>query len=347
VTRRTVTLLVTAFLVAVLVALGMALPVPYVADEPGPVSDVLGSVNGKPLISVAGRPAAAKPSGRLFLTTVSQDSELTLFEAVVGYLSHQRAVVPEEVLKSPGQSQADLQREFQREMVESQQDAISAALHEQGVPATVTVTDVDPTSPAFGKLAKGDVLQAVDGQKIQDEVDLRAKINRAAAGKPVAITYQRGKAPPATVSIVPKAVTDAGGSRKAIGVIPDNQWPVKVDVQNVSIDGQPVGGPSAGLMLALGILDVYNGNQLVNGTTVAGTGTISDDGQVGPIGGVQQKLVGARRNGAQVFLVPAGNCAEAQHAIPSGLRLVKVDTLHQAAGVLREIAAGKTDQPSC
>jgi PDZ domain-containing protein len=318
-----------------------------VADEPGPVSDTLATVGGKPLITVTGHPTYPT-TGRLDLTTVSQDSSLTLWQALLGYLSKKKAVVPEEITKTPGQSDADLQREYQREMAESQRSAVSAALHELKIPATVTVSGLADGSPAAGKLQKGDVLLAVNGQNASDAIDLRAKVSGTPPGKPVTIRFKRGNDAPAETTITTQPSTDSDGTTHAVvGVFLDEQRPVKVDLQMVSIDGQAVGGPSAGMMFALGIYDVMTPGSLTNGQTIAGTGTIDPDGQVGPIGGIQQKLVGARNNGARVFLTPASNCAEASRAIPSGLRLVKVDNLDDAIRSLQGIAAGRTDQPGC
>lgn len=346
-TRRTATLLVTAILVTALLAVGLALPVPYVADKPGPVSDTLATVQGKPLISVTGHPTYPT-SGRLDLTTVSQDSNLTLWQALLGYLSKKKAVVPEEITKTPGQSDADLQREYQQQMAESQRSAVSAALHELKIPATVTVSGFAAGSPAAGKLQKGDVLLAVNGQAATDAIDLRAKVSGIQPGKPVTIRYKRNNGAPAETTITTQSAMDSDGrTRAVIGVFLDEQRPVQVNLQMVSIDGQPVGGPSAGMMFALGIYDVMTPGYLTNGQIIAGTGTIDPDGQVGPIGGIQQKLVGARNNGARVFLTPGSNCSEARRAIPSGLRLVKVDTLDDAIRSLEGLAAGRTDQPGC
>jgi PDZ domain-containing protein len=233
-------------------------------------------------------------------------------------------------------------------MAESQKSAISAALHELKIPATVSVGSLTDDSAAKGKLQPGDVLLAVDGVTTRDAIDLRAKVGGTPAGRDVTVRYRRGTAPPAEVRITPRiAAQDGSSPRAVIGVLLDEKRAVDVELQMVSIGGQAVGGPSAGMMFALGIYDVLTPGPLTGGQTIAGTGTIDPDGEVGPIGGIQQKLVGARQNGARVFLTPASNCAEAVRAIPSGLRLVKVATLDEAVQALQGIAAGRTDQPGC
>ena len=351
-TRRSVTLLATSVLVALLLGVGLWLPVPFVVEGPGPVANTLGQVNGKPLIAVTGHPTYPT-SGQLDLTTVSQNDKLTLWGALVDYLSSDRAVLPKEITQTPGQSTADLQREYQRQMTESQKSAVSAALHELSIPATVTVSGVAEGSPAAGKLQDGDVLLAVDGRPVRDAVDVEAEIGAAPGGTPVQVRFRRGKAAPVEISVLPHrgadrgAASSGGATRQTIGVDLDEHRAVHVDLHMVSINGQAVGGPSAGLMFALGIYDVMTPGSLTNGQTIAGTGTIGPDGTVGPIGGIQQKLLGAQRNGARVFLTPAANCPEARRAVPPGLRLVEVNTLDEAVRYLAGIGQGRSDPPSC
>nr|WP_206345704.1 S16 family serine protease [Streptomyces thermoviolaceus] len=118
----------------------------------------------------------------------------------------------------------------------------------------------------------------------------------------------------------------------------------------VSLKLADVGGPSAGLLFSLGIIDKLrgdgNGGDLSGGRTVAGTGTISPDGTVGPVGGVSLKTQAARRDGATVFLVPRAECAEARAELPEGLRLIPVTTLKGAVGALTALNKGGR-VPSC
>ena len=107
-----------------------------------------------------------------------------------------------------------------------------------------------------------------------------------------------------------------------------------------------IGGPSAGMMFALGIIDKLTKMDLTAGRFIAGTGEIEPSGRVDPIGGIQQKMVGARNAGSTIFLTPAANCADAKGAIPAGLRLVKVSTLNQAVTYLEALKAGHS-APSC
>ena len=106
-----------------------------------------------------------------------------------------------------------------------------------------------------------------------------------------------------------------------------------------------VGGPSAGLMFSLGVVDKLTAGSLTAGKTIAGTGTIDDKGLVGPIGGVQQKVVGAPRDGATFFLTPTRNCLDAFRAAPKGLTLIRVEPLSDAVAQLENVRKGKPTTP--
>jgi len=147
------------------------------------------------------------------------------------------------------------------------------------------------------------------------------------------------------VSITTAASDDSGAKRAIVGISAgtDHTFPFTVDIKLAD-----VGGPSAGLMFALGIYDKLTPGSLTGGRFVAGTGTIDDDGKVGPIGGIEMKTVGARSQGAQFFLTPADNCKAAASDTPSGLRLVKVDTIDDALAALDDIRSGDTAAlPKC
>ena len=330
----------TSILIVALAAVGLALPVPFVVLQPGPTTDTLGNFDGRPLISITGDRKTYPVKGKLLLTTVAEQPNLSLVSAVRYWLSSRNAVVPEELINPTGSSQQEQQRQGQMDMVASQENATTAALHYLKIPETLTVAATSHGFPADGKLRKGDVLLTVDRQQVGDSVDLRADIRKLKPGTTVTIGYRRaGKTAQVTLKTAP-AQDDS--TKSAIGVQPHDQPPFTV---KIGLNG--VGGPSAGLMFALGILDRLTADDLTGGATIAGTGEIEADGTVDPIGGIQQKLVGARRAGATTFLVPAANCSEAAQAVPSGLRLVKVSSLGQAVHALEGIRGGDTSQPGC
>ena len=335
--RRTLTLLLASAL-----ALGLALTagiarVPYVALGPGPTYNTLGEVDGTPVLVIEGR-KTFPTDGHLDLTTVGVQAKLTLVQALRGWFARDLAVVPREVVFPPGRTDEQVDEANAAAMQESQSDAVLAAARQLGFPvATVVVQELAPDSPARGLLQAGDVLTAVDGTPVRDASELRALIGAREPGQPVRIGFTRGgRALEATIT-----TGTAGGDgerRPVIGVVTEEK-PREVPF-DVDITLEDVGGPSAGLMFSLGIIDKLDAASLTGGRYIAGTGEISPDGTVGPIGGITQKLIAARRKGAVAFLVPEANCAEAVSAPPDGLTLVKVGTLAEALTGLDAVRRG-------
>jgi Lon-like protease len=192
--------------------------------------------------------------------------------------------------------------------------------------------------PAAGVLRAGDLITAVDGQRVTGPTQLTSLIRAHSGTAPLRLTIVRGGAT-RQVQITPRLVK----ARPTLGVIVQPQYQFPFSVQ-ISIGN--IGGPSAGMMFALGVIDKLTGTNLTGGRFIAGTGEISPGGAVGAIGGIQQKMVGARDAGATVFLAPAGNCADTKGAVPAGLRVVKVSTLSGAISALQAIKAGRS-VPAC
>jgi len=198
-------------------------------------------------------------------------------------------------------------------------------------------------SPADGELEPADRILTVDGQRVRSPAQVRRLISSRPPGDSVRLGILRGSQRMSKVLTTEAAPDDP--QRAVIGVLPGAGYVSPIDV---SIQLGNVAGPSAGLMFTLGIIDKMTPSSLSGGAHVAGTGTITAGGRVGPIGGIEQKLFGARRDGAEFFLAPAANCDEAAQSVPRGLQLVRVRTLDGAVRALEAIAAGKTDQlPSC
>src|SRR4051794_22055307 len=310
--RRGSTVLLAALLAIVLLGVGLSLPVPYVSLQPGPTTDTLGKVGNAPLIEIVGR-RTYPTTGHLNLTTVAVGEPQSLLQAMKDWWSQSVAIVPREIVYPPDKSDKEVEQQNEEEMVESQEHATTAALHELNIPVTtvVSVGALGDGSPAAGKLAVDDVLTSVDGTTVTSAQQLRDAISKHQPGQPVTIGYSRaGK--PATASIVTTKAPDATG-RAIIGVTPKEtqKYPFTVNIRL-----EDVGGPSAGLMFALGIIERLTPEDITGGKFIAGTGTIDDSGQVGPIGGIQQKIIAARAAGATVFMTPAANCAEAKIRTP-------------------------------
>jgi Lon-like protease len=342
-TRRQLTLLIAAAGIAAAVIVAALLPVPYVILSPGPTLNTLGTQSGKPLIVVSGH-RTFPTNGHLNMVTVSYQGGpsdgFNLFTALQAWLSPHEAVVPESELFGTNLTQQQVTREDTQQMVGSQQLAQAAALCQLGIPYTVldTVAQVEPGTPAAGVLKVGDVITAVDGKKLTCRADAGTRIRARKPGAPVQVTVDRH----GTTHQFRMKTTDVNGKAfVGVGVNESYKFPfqVKINIGNI-------GGPSAGLMFALGIMDKLTPHGLTGGRFIAGTGEISANGAVTPIGGIQQKMAGARAAGATVFLTPAANCPDTVGAVPQGMRLIKVSTLGGAVRALAALQSGGS-VPSC
>lgn len=347
----------TLLLIALLCA-SVLMNVPYTQLSPGPTYNTLGAQDkaGTPVISITGH-QTYPTSGHLNMTTVQVTGasyQPSLVSVVVGWLRNDVLVVPHDTIYPQNQTDQQAEQQNQQEFVSSQDSAKTAALTELGYPVgtEVIVSTVVTGSPSDGKLHAGDQIVAVDGTKITDATQVAALVTKHKPGESVVFTVvphgKDGPTPnPADESQVTIVTTKAPDdpNRAMVGILPGttHSFPFKVD-----IGLQDVGGPSAGLMFSLGIVDKLTPTDLTAGKFVAGTGTITDTGQVGPIGGISMKEIAARDAGAQYFLTPSDNCAEAGKNTPHGLRLIKVDTLDGALKALAQIRAGQDAAlPSC
>ncbi|XRQ04426.1 PDZ domain-containing protein [Actinomadura welshii] len=345
--RRAATLTVASVIILVLAVVGSVMPVPYVALTPGPTKNTLGTdEQGKPLIAIDGR-ETYPGEGHLNFTTVTYrggpGGRIDLFTALSGWLAGDTAVVPEETIFPDNESQKQIEQENTRQMQNSQQSAEAAALRELGIDITtrVVIQDVQQGRPAHGVLKPGDQILAVGDTKATGVTQIVDAMAAHAIGDTVTITYQRaGKEHKADIT----TVADPSGQRPVIGIILTDQYdlPFKIDISVGDI-----GGPSAGLMFSLAIVDKLTPGPLTGGKFIAGTGTITPEGRVGPIGGIQQKMIAARQAGATIFLTPADNCPDALTARPDGLRLIRADTLHSTIQAINALNTGKGDIPSC
>ncbi len=344
---RTTLMIGAGFTAVLLAALLTILPTSYVVLRPGPVFNTLNSVGRTPLISVTGH-ASYPAKGQLDMTTVSLSGgpgqHVSLWQVLAGWLDRTASVVPEDEVFPRGQTAQQTEDQDTQEMVSSQESATVAAMSLLGieVPTTLKVSDVDAGAPAASAIRAGDIILAIDGEKTQDLAKLRTALQKVTAGQPTTVTISRNGAQ----QKVTTRTTKGSDGRTVLGVFidPSFQFPFQV---KISIDN--IVGPSAGMMFALGIADVLTPGDLTGGKQIAGTGTIDADGSVGPIGGIQQKMIGARQAGAAWFLAPAGNCAEVVGHVPNGMQVVRVATLEQARTAVEAIASGTgtASLPAC
>ncbi len=323
------------------VLLGVS-PSPYAIERPGPVYDVLGTtdVDSKqvPLIDISGE-KTYPTTGKLDMLTVYVDgapqSTLSWIEVAGSWFDPSRAAVPLGELFPAGETQHESDAESAIDMTNSQQDATAAALNELQIDFTtsVEVAQVIKGTPAAGKLKAGDVLVSANGEEVSGLTMLQQPIITHGTAKPFSLVVKRGGAEQ-TIEVTP--VINAQSKNPAIGIYTGSSYTFPFDVK---VQLQDVGGPSAGMMLALGIYDKLTPGALAGSAHIAGTGTIDPSGAVGAIGGIRQKMYGARDAGAAWFLAPASNCNEVTGHVPSGLTVFSVKTLDDALAAVKAIAS--------
>ena len=337
--------LIAMFLGIVLGSVMGMVHLPYAILQPGPVTNTLGSSGGKPLITVAGK-ATYPTTGALDFTTVAvlggPTNPVNGWEWLQGHLDGTNAVVPQDEIFPQGATTTQVDQQSAAEMADSQQEAIAVALRAMGqtVPEVVSIDSLASGAPAKGVLLPGDVVVSIDGKTMTTPDSVRAAIRAHKPGENTVFTVHRG----GQEQVVTVKTADSGGNA-VVGIFLRTAFafPTKV-----SINAGDVGGPSAGLMFSLAVYDKLTPGSLTGGANIAGTGTIDSAGAVGPIGGIQQKLVGAQRGGATWFLAPADNCNEVVGHVPQGLRVVKVATFTQALDAVKAIAAKRAASlPTC
>jgi PDZ domain-containing protein len=308
---------------------------PVVALSPGPMEDVLAR------LKVEGS-RVYDSEGKLYLTSVGIDDNVRFYEALLDMANRDVQLVPRAQLYPEEQDSAEIDKENVALMDRSKETATVVALRQVGYkiePSGVEVTEVVAGAPADGKLRAGDEILAADGHLVDSTDEVRKAITGHKPGERVAFRVERGKGEK-NVSVEVQEVED----QPRVGILlrdlfPD--LPVKVSIQTQN----NIGGPSAGLMFTLSIIDKLTSEDLTGGRRIAGTGEIALDGSVLPVGGVGEKLIAVHRLGVTTFLIPAENCAGVKGQVPDGLRLVKVSKVDDALRFLRDPKAAAA--PGC
>lgn len=348
---------VTAVAAIVLLVLGIVgSPMPFVTMHPGPTVDILGTFRSDPIVEVEGAPTYP-PEGELRLVTVSEstaDHDVLLPEALQAWWSPSAALIPRSAVYQDASTSRSERALAAAQMVTSQDTAVAAALRRLGYKLTTypEVIGLTPGGPSDGKLKLRDRLVSIGGKPTPTLESVFTALEGVKPGTTLPVRVERGSFDDPTertvrVTTVKDPDPDNGG-RALIGIYPGTgyRFPFRV---SVGID-EGIGGPSAGLMFALAIFDTLTPGDLTGGKDIAGTGTITDTGQVGAIGGIQQKIVGAQRDGATLFLVPPANCADALGAAvdDDDIRLVRAPTLASAISSITAYAADPSaDLPRC
>ncbi len=337
---------VAAPLVALLLVLASFAPLPYVTYRPGGTLDVLGNGDdGQEIIQVQGH-QTYRDAGQLRMTTVivSQPKQKnSLLELMATWLNGDNAVLPYDAVYQQDETPEQNDVEGAAQMVSSQDSAIAVALTELGykLKPLVEVQGITPDSPADGRLEVRDIILEVNGSKVTSSDEVSRAVSDTSPGEKVGFLVRRGDIE-RRISLVPADLE--GSPRVGISLGPGFDFPF-----DVSVNINPrISGPSAGLMFSLAIYDTLTPGSLTDDQIVAGTGEIAPDGSVGPIGGIAQKIAGAREEGAQLFLVPPANCPDIQDVNNGDMRLVLAETMHDAVAALKAWAKDRdTDLPKC
>jgi PDZ domain-containing protein len=321
------------------------LPAPYVLESPGPVYDTIGEIQiageDTPVIDIQDE-KTYDTSGTLDMLTVnlrgSRETPLSWIDLALAWFDPTRAILPIDAVYPQGETEQQSNEQSTADMVDSQQSAVAAAMGELDIAYTTTVTVASTIAdfPADGVLKAGDAILTVDGKPVDSLTTLSALFAAKPVGSSFEVGIRRADAE-STVTIATKASPD-DATKPIIGISPgavyDFPFPVTVNLGNV-------GGPSAGTMLALGIYDKLTPGELTGGEHFAGTGTITTEGQVGPIGGIRQKMYGAKNAGADYFLAPDANCDEVVGHVPPGLTVFSMKTLDDAIDIVQTVADGE------
>ena len=335
-------------LVVALIAAVFLVPVNAVIEAPGPTWNVLdnGSSSDQDVLKVSGT-ETYPTEGALRMTTVSVSGcpgyPVTTADLIAAWFSADKRIVDRNEVCPQDQSAEQVEETGKAQMTASQDSAVIAALVETGKAGAMhlTVTEVTEQQTST-EIQAGDVLETITPQGGQTTTlasfsQLRELMTTIPEGTRVTLGVRRGdqKASAALTTIAPQEGTT--GSLLGLSLKISVDSPVEA-----TFGLSDVGGPSAGMMFALGVVDEITQGSLTGGKDIAGTGTIDMTGQVGPIGGIQQKMAGARESGSTFFLAPASNCNEVTGHEPKGMQVFAVNTLHEAVAATKAIASGNT-----
>ena len=315
---------VSCSLLVIVVIAAILVPVPFLVRSPGPVFDLLGESDGEPVLEVTGTKTYSAP-GELDLTTVAESGgpagSLNSGAALWGWLSPTSTLLYDSERRDESDREADV-AVFDASL--SQAQAAAATYLERPVSSEPVIVSVRAGSPADGVLQPKDEIVSVDGQAVTDGAQVAKLIQDQPAGTEFTLSIVQSDEKE-TVKVVSELSPEL--ERPVIGVVVENVYTTDFEAQ-LNLNG--IGGPSAGTMLAVALVDKLTPEEIVAGKHIAGTGTIAADGQVGEIGGVQKKMLAAADEGAELFIAPKSNCADVVGAVPDGLALAAVENLDQA-----------------
>ncbi len=352
--RRGWTSAAVAILIGVAVGAALALiPVPMVVYRPGPTFDVLGQQDGQDIISIPGQQSSDIDAdrGELRMVTVSEMGgpgySVTTMNLIQAWFNPAYSVYRYSDLYAPEVTEEDVSAANTAQMTSSHSTSAVAALTylDYAIPTVITIEGIAEDGPAWGEIEEGDVLlslQAPNGPAVpmvRPDAPFTF-LNGIPPGTLLQVTVMRDDVEvtvPVRTYLPADSPESTQGTKLGVVLSFDVEMPLEID-----FNLERIGGPSAGMIFALAIIDELQGGNMTGGKSIAGTGTISYDGQVGPIGGIVQKMYGAERDGSTWFLAPTGNCQQVAGNIPRGLNVAAVSTLTEAVEAVEAIGRDQT-----
>ena len=311
------------------------LTVPYAAESAGPTFNTLGEVGGTPVIDIEGG-EVDETSGSLDMTTVSVRTNMTMGQAISRWLFSNDTLVPIGQILPKDMTDEELRQHNEASFVASEAAATVAAMKHLGEPTKIVVHGVLADSAAAEAIEAGDTIAAIDGEEVTEPQQVQDKVRAKKPGDEVVVTFIRGEGDKEDATIT-LGTNPEDEEQPLLGITMTSEPAGDI---TVSYNLNDVGGPSAGMIFSLAVIDKLSPGELNGGRNVAGTGTIREDGTVGPIGGITHKIEGARDGGAELFLAPEKNCAEARKVDSGDMVVAKVGTLDDAIAAMDAFSTG-------
>lgn len=325
-------------LVVVLLISGMFYSLPYFVTKPGMAKELA------PIIKVEN---GNKEKGNFMLTTVRM-GRANIYSYIGAKLSKYDELYPINEVLNQNESEEEYNTVQLHMMAGAKLNAIEVAYRKAGLPVNyeykgIYVLEVRKGMPAFGKLQVGDRINKIDGNQFSSSEEFISYVNTKKAGDSISLTILRGKEINKINLDVQPFKDEPSRVGIGIGLVDDKVISVK---PNVSVKTGEIGGPSAGLMFSLEIYNQLTKEDLTKGYQIAGTGTISPKGEVGPIGGIEQKIVAADKAGAEIFFAPNEKGSKKSNYraavktakdIHTKMIIVPVDTFDDAVKYLKKL----------
>jgi PDZ domain-containing protein len=318
-----------------LMIITLAAPIPYVFFKPGVPNNVMGS-----LIEINDAKSYGS-NGKLYITSIlvtSPDAPVLGAETLYNWAIGPHVVLPREMIYPPAIPGQRIERDSRDEMTGSKITATAAALQYLGykIEKIYFISQIREYSKAGGILQPGDRIISVDGSVIENIEEIRSSYSDRNIGDIIEIKIERQvddeiEILTERIELVGNGEPGGDNQKPAIGVLVGTSAKFPIDI-DFNIRG--VGGPSAGMIFAIGIVEKMTPEDLLRGRKIAGTGAITADGNVQGIGGIEEKMIGAARKGATLFLAPRENCPDIKN-VPDNLKVIPVSTLSEAIAALR------------